>query len=134
MGFEVYVQCFKGEAAGVPREKVRKIFGKQLTEVNEDLWRWGSDDVNSCDLYVSGNGERIESFMVSRPIADAELWDALFEILKLGNVVLHFPGCAAPLVGNKDTIKHMPREMVKALGKPKCVTNGKQISEAIESA
>ena len=70
MGFEVYMQCFeKGEAAGAPREKVRKIFGKQLTEVNEYLWRWGSDDVNSCDPFVSGGPQGLVR-MVNEPGAD----------------------------------------------------------------
>ena len=120
----------------MPREKVQEAFGKQLTELEEELWRWGNDEVNACDIYLTfdeRDKSKISSFTVERLIKDARLYDALLKILKLGNVVLYFPGCAAPLVADLKAAEHMPPDMIEALGKPKRVTTGKQISEAIES-
>jgi hypothetical protein len=138
VSFELYLQCFhKGEPASVPRQSVRQLFGEYLTEIERDLWRWGFDAVNSCDVYLTSNKRdpsRIQGLMVSRPIQDARLFDALLAILKLGNVVLYFPGGRAPLVADRKMVEHMPLAMVEALGKPKRVTTGKQISDAIEDA
>jgi hypothetical protein len=138
MSFEVYVQCFeKGEPAGLARQKVREVFGKFLAEKERDLWQVRYDKMNSCDLYLSGDEEdtnKIKSLMVSRPCSDRRLWDGLAAILKLGNVVLYFPGCGAPMVSRSSVTRHLPVEMIERMGRPVCVATGKEIAAAVEEA
>ena len=108
-----------------------------MSEPEENFWQLRYDKVNWCDLYLGAleqDASKIESMMVSRPCVDGRLWDGLAAILKLGNVVLHFPGGAAPLFARVEVVEHLPPEMVKALGQPVCVATGKEISDAIDRA
>jgi hypothetical protein len=138
MSFDVFVQSFEnGEFAGLPRERVREIFGNHLVETEPNFWRLQYDEANTCGLYLASHGadtSMVAGFTVNRPCGDERLWNALASILTLGNVVLYFPGGRAPLVARGGAAQHLPPEMLNSLGQPKVVTSGREIQHEIQSA
>jgi hypothetical protein len=98
------------------------------------------DDVNQCIVSVResvralpNNGTNVADLSVERPCGELRLWDALFQILKMGSVVLFFPG--GPLIVAEDQDTHeLPRDMTAALGEPVRVESGKAILEIVQKS
>lgn len=138
MSFEVFVQCFRnGSRAGIPRDQVRSAFGKFLTEAEPLYWTVRYDDENYCQVAVDihdGDKNLVHHLCIESPCGDKRLWDALVTILKLGTVVLYFPGDAPPLVAENSVVAHLPPDMVEALGTPICIQTGDEIVRHIEAA
>lgn len=137
VSFDVYLQVFEnGESAGISRDGVRDAFGAAfVSEPMPDRWKVTYDAQNSCDVYLSSHGSTmLKGFSINRPCGDLRLWDALAFILTLGNVVFYFPGGEAPLVAKLDVSRHLPRDMIEALGEPIVVGSGAQILREIQSA
>src|SRR5258708_10790988 len=122
MSFDVYMQVFdKGESAGIPHDSIRDGFGAAfVTESEPDRWKVLYDAQNSCDICLSSDASTgmVQGLSINRPRAALRLWDALASILALGNVVLYFPDCRAPLVANLNARQHLPLDMIEALGEP----------------
>jgi hypothetical protein len=137
MSFDIYLQVFdKGEFAGISRDRVRDALGANfIAESAADRWKVQYDAKNHCDVYLSldGGGAMLQGLSINRPCGDLRLWDALAAILALGNVVLYFPGCKAPLVANSDARQHLPVDMIAALGEPVIVRSGAEILREIEA-
>lgn len=136
MSFDIHLQSFhQGEFAGIPRQRVREIFGTHLTESEPDSWRLRYNDDNWCDLDLTAHDDpsMVCGFTLHRPCADQRLWDALAAILALGNIVLYFPGGRAPLVARNSTTQHLPSDMVEALGQPVVVASGREIQNEINA-
>jgi hypothetical protein len=107
------------------------------TESELDRWsvRYGPyDHCEICVSALSSDPNLLEGLTVSRPCGDIRLWNALLEILRLGNVTLYVPGDAAPLVASVGAGTHTPRDMVEATGEPRVVTSSREIMEAIRAA
>jgi hypothetical protein len=138
VSFEVFLQCFeKGEPAGVPRDAIRPLFPVVEAESEPDYWCVRYDELNSCRISVtslSSDTALVESLCVFRPCADMRLWDALTEVMRLGPVVLYFPGDAPPLVASEAASEQLPPEMIESLGRPRVVRSGQEIAEAIKHA
>jgi hypothetical protein len=75
----------------------------------------------------------LRGLSINRPCADLRLWDALASILALGNVVLYFPGCKAPLIANLNARQHVPLDMIEALGEPIIAASGAEILREIQA-
>ena len=110
MSFEVYVQCFgENESTGIPRAVVRSLFPIIPAESKPDFWRVRYDAQNSCHISVTAlpsNKEMLKSFCVERPCGDSRLWEALITVLRMGSIVMFWPGgppsrviCEAGLLG-----------------------------------
>jgi hypothetical protein len=137
MSFKVYVQSFhRGVFAGIPRQRLRNAFGAHLIETESDYWQLRYDETNSCDLDLAAHDDpgMVRGFTVHRPCSDHRFWDALASILGLGDFVLYFPGCRAPLVARSTTIAHLPPDMVEAMGQPLVVRSGREIQNEIHAA
>lgn len=138
MSFEVFVQCFEGGGpAGIPLAAVRTLFPIVEAESVAGEWAVRYDELNSCRISVTrlqSNPALMEALCVWRPCVDSRLWDALFEVLRLGPAALYFPGNAAPLVASEAAGEQLPADMVEALGRPRAVRSGQEIIEAIEQA
>lgn len=138
MSFDLFVQCFRdGKLDGIPRQCVRDAFGPHLNELEPNFWQLDYDDLNSCNIYLTAHNSDsglIDGFTVNRPCYDQRLWDALASILTLGDVVLYFPGCRAPLVAQAIVAQHLPPDLIEALGQPLVVTSGNEIIREIETA
>ena len=138
MSFEVYVQCFKGGApSGIARERVRSAFGQVVTQSEPWLWSVRYDDTNGCDIAVSApddDDSLVHHLCVSRPCSDRRLFDSLAAVLKLGAVVLYFPGGPSPLVADEAVVADLPPDMVESLGTPVCVGSGDEIIRHIDQS
>jgi hypothetical protein len=138
MGFELFLDCFvRGQPSGVPRDAVRSLFPVLAEESQRDYWTVRYDRANWCYIAVKAadsGDELISSLMVERPCGDIRLFEALLSILKMGSVVLYFPGQAPPLVGTQSALADIPPPMVEALGLPRLVQSAEQILELIRAA
>jgi hypothetical protein len=136
MSFDVYLQIFdKGKPAGISRDRVRDAFGTAVTESAPKRWKVSYDAQNSCDVYVSSDtgAGMLQGLSINRPCGDLRLWDALASVLTLGNVVLYFPGCKAPIVAGLDVRQQLPLEMIAALGEPIIAESGAEILREIQA-
>jgi len=138
VSFEVFLQCFEGGApAGVPRDAVRRLFPVVEAESEPNYWSVRYNDLNSCHLGVTalpGDDTVVEALGVFRPCSDPRLWEALMEVLRLGLVVLYFPGDAPPLVASESVGAQLPASTVRSLGRPRVVQSGREIVEVVERA
>ena len=137
MSFDVFLQVFdQGESAGISCDRVRDAFGAAfVTESEPNRWKVLYDAQNSCDVYLGldGGAGMLQGLSINRPCGDLRLWEALASILALGNVVLYFPGCRAPVIGNLNARQHLPLNMIEALGEPIVAASGAEILREIQA-
>ena len=133
----MYMQVLdEGESAGIPHDSVRDAFGAAfVAESGPERWKVFYDAQNSCDVYLSldAGAGMVQGLSINRPCADLRLWDALASVLALGNVVLYFPGCKAPLIANFNARQHLPLDMIEALGEPIIAASGAEILREIQA-
>ncbi|HQL75301.1 MAG TPA: hypothetical protein PLD58_19125 [Phycisphaerae bacterium] len=141
MGFDLFVSCFsRGEPAGIPRQHWLDAFAGFISDEDSDVWHVEYDQANSCDIHVTPDpNERdsirpgtIASAMIERPCEDQRLWDALSSVMRLGNVVLYYPGSQA-LVACASVAEHLPEGMADALGGVVCIASGEDIVRYIRT-
>jgi hypothetical protein len=137
MSFNLHLQGFEaGAPVGLPRAHVRALFPVGA-DSEPDCWRVRYDDLNWCDLIVvpdPSDRTLIRSLCVHRPCRDGRLWDALLEVMRLGQVALYTPGDTPPLVADDSVAPHLPPALVEAFGPPRRVDSGHEIRRAIENA
>ncbi len=137
MGADIYIHCFRGgEPAGLPWQALLLLFPVQTGESTPEFWRIRYDAQNSCDFSVSSlpaNDALVESLCIHRPCGDERLWQALFTLLRMGNVVLIIPDGSPPIVADEAVIAHLPPGMVDSLGRPRCVHSGREIKQAAQN-
>ena len=96
MSFEVYLQCFgETERRGLSSEAIRSLFPVSGPATDGTYWQLSYDSLNSCDIDVGllpSDSNRLTNLCVHRPCGDMRLWASLYAILKMGSVVLFFPG------------------------------------------
>jgi hypothetical protein len=141
MSFEVFLCNYRdGEPDGIDEAVLRAAFGDAVRrgEPEFSCWRleYGSE-VNGCDVYVTRvdcDPTRVKALLVSRPVADGRLWESLFRVMRLGHVVLFSPGLPSPLFADPQSVRHVCRDLLDALGEPVVVGSGAEIRAAIEAA
>jgi|SRR5271165_1301908 len=137
MGFEVYLQCYRdGKPAGIPRGPVRALFPIVEEESEPNYWSVHYGPADSCKIGVTplaSNHELIESLCVYRPCGDLRMWEALLSILKMGSVILYFPGGESLLMASESAAADLPKELVESMG-PRCVHSAQEILEIIHKA
>jgi hypothetical protein len=136
VGFEVYLQCFVGEPPGISRAAVRALFPIDEECTEPDYWSVSYDRANSCHIRVTpghSNDGRITALCVYRPCSDIRFWESILSILKMGPVMLYWPG-GGPLIANELAADALPQELVEWLGHAKCVQSAQQIMDAIHAS
>ena len=138
MSFEVFLLCFgESEPAGIPRDAVRSLFPVIAEESKPDCWRVRYDDKNSCDIYPTvdkSNEKMLKSLMVHRPCGDLRLWDALLSVLRMGSVVMLWPG-GPPVVADEIVASSLPRDVTDSkIGPPRSVCSGDEILRLIRES
>lgn len=88
--------------------------------------------LQNCSHSVGLGKELITSLYVDRPCGDLRLWQSVLAILKMGPVMLYWPG-GGPLVAG-DSAAEFPAEIAESLGQPKPVNSAEQIMEAIRQS
>jgi hypothetical protein len=132
---DIYLQCFRnGQPAGWPVPALLLLFPIQTRESRPGSWHIRYDERNSCDIAVfpfPANGAFIESLCIHRPCSDSRLWQALFTLLRIGNVVLYSSGDLPPLVAEETALAHLPPGMIESLGPPVCVHSAQESQQAV---
>jgi hypothetical protein len=135
MSFEVYVQCFgESERTGISRSVLRSLFPIIAEESEPDYWRVRYDDKNSCHIGVIGipsDKEMLKSFCVERPCGDSRLWEALISVLRMGSIVMFWPG-GPPVVCDESVASNLPKEMTNAIGAAKPVYSAEEILRLLQ--
>lgn len=130
MSFEVYLQCFGEHArAGISRAAVRSLFPIVEKESERDYWRVRYDDQNSCHIGVTAattDSATLQSFYVERPCGDVRLWEALLAAMKMGSVVMFWPG-GPPVVADGAAGTDLPADMIAALGSPRTIRSAEEL-------
>ncbi len=138
MSFDVYLVSFTDhEPSGVPRSLVKSAFGEHVLWEDEDSGHTQYfTHMDGCSIGLSpldDDANLISSISINRPVADERFWDSIYQIMKLGNVALFFPGGKGPLIADGSVAAHLPPDISESLGMPIIVENGRRIVEIIES-
>jgi hypothetical protein len=131
MSFDIYLQCVAGDPVGIPRTAVRALFPVDEKSA-PDYWSVFYDRANSCNINLTpskSDNELITSLAVNRPCGDVRFWESVLAILKMGPVMLYWPG-GGPLVGGNLTAE-FPAEIAESLGQPRSVDSAEEIMDAI---
>jgi hypothetical protein len=139
MSFEIYLQCFeRWKPAGVPLSSVRALFPVVEGESEPDYWKVWYEEFDWCNISVtllSTDPALVEHLCAFRPCGDMRFWEAILAVMRLGPVVLYFPGNAPPLVASELAGQQLPRDMVEAMGhEPHIVQSAEEILEIIHNA
>ena len=132
MGLDVFVQSYGNtEASGLSRDRVRALF--PVVEERSDAERWVVQyrPTDWCDLYVDAESEVFHDFMVSRPCGDRRFWESLLSVLRMGDVVMFWPG-SPPLIASTESATRLPEDMVKSLGDPVLISRAEQFFELLK--
>jgi hypothetical protein len=133
MSFDVFLQCYAGEPLGVPRRAVRALFPIVEDASEPDHWRVRYDSASWCTITVApakSDSELITSLCVNRPCGEPQFWESMLTILRMGSVILYWPG-GGPVVAGQASAKELPLEIVESLGKPLSVDSAQEIIDAI---
>jgi hypothetical protein len=136
MGFDIYLQCFAGEPPGISRAAVRALFPIVEQDSEPDSWSVRYDNVNCCKIGIRPSkvdDKLITALSVNRPCGDVRFWESVFAILRLGPMMLYWPG-GGPLVGSKLAARALPAEIAESLGQPACVGSAQEIMAAIRAS
>jgi len=156
MSFDLFVQCFgETERSGLSTSDVRALFpiyeeeprsnswlirawhslfplkGKAVTR---DFWRVEYGPEDGCEFYVGlleRDKKRLNDFMVARPCGDPRFWESLYSILRMGSVVIYWPG--SPLVfAAGASLEGLPEGILEGLGGPVYVESGMEILKRVQ--
>jgi hypothetical protein len=137
MSFEVYLQCFgEGERLGISRAAVRSLFPVIEKESEPDYWRVRYDSKNSCDIGITAmalDKEMLKSFYVDRPCRDLRLWEGLFSVLRMGSVVMFWPG-GPPVVADDAVAGDLPKDMIDSMGQPKLARSVEELLRLVRES
>jgi hypothetical protein len=136
MSFDVYLQCFAGKRLGIPRAAIHSLFPILEEKSEPDYWCVFYDRTDSCSISVTSaesDSERITFLSLNRPCADLRFWESVLAILRMGSVILYWPGGGPLMAGGSDRAD-LPPEIVKSLGQPALVNSAREIIDAIRSS
>ena len=135
MSFEVYLQCFgETETTGISRTVVRSLFPIAEDESEPDYWRVRYDSKNSCEIGVTpfaDGREMLAGLFVNRPCADLKLWEGLVRVLRMGCVVMFWPG-GPPIVAEGTSTSDLPKDMIDSIGEPRCVSLAAELVRLVQ--
>jgi len=130
MGFEIYAQCFgETKRIGIAVSSVRALFPILEETSKTDFWTVQYDAKNSCEIGITklkSDETRLESLYVVRPCAHPRLWDALSSLLRMGNVVILWPG-SPPVVSEVSMGASLPNDVIESLGPARSVRSGEEL-------
>jgi hypothetical protein len=115
MDFEIFVQCVgNGERSRISRAIARSLFPIIEKDSELDYWSIRYDDKNPCHIGVTPVGSDIQflsGLYVDRPCVDLRLWEGLLSILRMGSVVIYWPG-GPPVVADQTVAADLPQDMI----------------------
>jgi len=92
-----------------------------------------------ADIYLTVQADTdsyptTDGFMVSGPAAHHDFYAALLHLLQTTHSALFWPGNNSLVIGQIESIKHLPEGMVESLGEPFLVTAPQQIIDRISAS
>jgi hypothetical protein len=137
LGFEVYLDCFgETKTRGISRTLVRSLFPIVEGESEPDYWQVHYDKKNSCQIGVTplaSDPGMLAGLFVNRPCADLKLWEGLVRVLRMGCVVIFWPG-GAPVVAEGTSTSDLPKDMVDSIGEPRCVSSAAELVRLVQGS
>ncbi|HEY1315319.1 MAG TPA: hypothetical protein VGE92_15665 [Steroidobacteraceae bacterium] len=134
MSYDLFVGCFvDGEKARFPRERLESYFGPYITRREQNCSTLDFGAHGTSYLYCADQIQ-IDGFSINRPVGAPELFQALFDALRAGPLVLFAPGDCPPLIGDAQHSVHVPAAMVAALGTPVVLRSAAEILQRIATA
>jgi hypothetical protein len=134
MSFDLYFQPFtQGQPLAISRTELRSLFPVIEDESESDYWKIRYDSLNVCHIGVTpviSGGGLLSSFYVERPCGDPRFWEALFQILNCGPIVLYFPG-GPPIVASHELLAALPKDVLGSLGEARRVQSAPEILKII---
>lgn len=137
MSFEIFLGAFNdGDIGYVPLSLIVESFGTAvvddgqtsneccvLLEYQDEYAITGKSNIRiDITPTVIDNAVMTEGFCVNNPPDNAEFWQSLCTILTLSSSALYWPG-EGIAIGNAETARHLPDDMIETLGSPTVVAN-----------
>jgi hypothetical protein len=117
MSHDIFVQAhLNGGWQQIPTEEVLACFAPFIKQREDTFVDLEFDEYNSSTLYFEATRPTRTGFMLNRPCGDERLFECVFKVMHLGNFVLYEGGPERFIVLKEETIAHMPKDMVEALG------------------
>jgi hypothetical protein len=134
MSFDLYFQpVTQGKPLAISRSQLRSLFPIVENESVPDYWKIRYDSLNVSHIGVEPSApasELLSSFYVERPCGDPRFWEALFQVLNRGPIVLYFPG-GPPIVASDEFLAAMPKDVLGSLGEARRVQSAPEILKII---
>jgi hypothetical protein len=134
MSFDLYFEpATQGKPLAISRAELRSLFPVIEEDSEPDYWKIQYDPLNVCHIGVKSSkpgSDTLSSFHVERPCGAPRFWEALFQVLKSGPIVLYFPG-GPPLVANEQVTETPLKDAGVSLGEPRRVDSAAGILKII---
>jgi hypothetical protein len=134
MSFDLYFEpATQGKPLPISRAELRSLFPIVEEESEPDYWKIRYDPHNVCHIGVKTSkpaSDTLSSFYVERPCGAPRLWEALFQVLNSGPIVLYFPG-GPPIVANDEVTEARLKDAGVSLGEPRRVDSAAEILKII---
>lgn len=137
MSFDLFVGCFEeGELARFPTQVVLDAFAPHTLAIEPDCLQLAfADSTVACThLYLDTSAALTSQLSVNRPVDDPALFEALLAILRSAHLAPYMAGDCPPLLGRAETARHLPADMIEALGEPVLLRKAGEILARIASA
>ena len=107
---------------------------EEASEPNRWNIRYDSKNFSEiCVTSYAADEDRLSFLTIDRPCGDARLWESLFAILRMGRIVLYFPG-GPPLVADEAVGASLPSDEVESMGSHRRVQSGQDIVRIIRDS
>jgi hypothetical protein len=124
MSFDLYFQpVTQGKPLAISRTQLRSLFPVVEKESEPDYWKIRYDSLNVCHIGIEPStpaSDLLSSFHVERPCGAPQFWEALFQVLDSGPIVLYFPG-GPPIVASDEVAAALAKDAANSPGEPRRV-------------
>lgn len=86
-------------------------FAPFINNIDSDGFDVVYDEMNSSRVFIDQTNSTCDSFSVNRPCGDKRLYDAIYNCMKLGNVICYTSYGDKFFVTSLEVVNHLPHEM-----------------------
>lgn len=131
MSFDTFVNCIRNEEeCTFPLAVLEEVFGAFIEYREPTCWTLMFPNGGRSFLYVCDQPD-IAHFCVNRPAASPELWQGLFDVLRLTGSALFWPG-GGSVVADEWVITQLGPRVIKSLEPVMVVRSPSEIVNCIE--
>ena len=114
MSFTLYFQAYKnGIETPININQLVECFGQFVTEQNENGFKVEYNKTNSCFISIDLDKKQVDHFSIDRPCADIKLYNSIFEVAKICNLVQMEPDFDGFNIFETSTKLHLSEELLK---------------------